>query len=77
MRICGKIIPLGVKLGGNGSTPAPMLQIKKIRPFISIQTMEFKLGKFSHVKVMHFRTYAVFSAKRENNGKTKGFGSFL
>ena len=42
-----------------------------------LQTSEQKLGGLLSVGGTRFLSYAVYSGERGNNGKTKGFGSFL
>ena len=78
MRKCGKVILLGVKPSeDNESTPPPILQIKQLNHSYPLQTMGHKLGKFFPMGVTQFRSYAVYNAVREDNGKTKCFGSVL
>ena len=61
----------------NGSTPAPILQRKKMKPFVSTSDFGANAGKVVFVEETQFLTDTVYSAERGNNGKTKGFGSFL
>ena len=62
MRICTRIIPLRVE---------PWIKRNHSYP---LQTSEQKLGRFFSVGEMQFLTYAVYSAERRNNLKTKGSG---
>ena len=75
MRICTRIIPLRVEPWIKMDVPQPpYCRQRKSNHSYPLQTSEQKLGRFFSVGEMQFLTYAVYSAERRNNLKTKGFG---
>ena len=51
--------------------------LKIMMPFVSTSDLGAKAGRVLFRGKDAFLSYAVYSAERGNNGKTKGFGSFL
>ena len=57
--------------------PSPHIAKKENKPFVSTSDFRAKAGKVLFRGIDAVLSYAVYSVERENNGKTKGLGSFL